>query len=88
MPPAENGVVFIGTPHDRQDHTRMKNESIHPAFLDTQSRTLLQRLRRWWRSRDADDRYLAGAADLADLERRMRVVERASGGPAFVTFNH
>jgi hypothetical protein len=28
------------------------------------------------------------AADLADLERRMRVLERADRGPIFVTFNH
>ena len=34
------------------------------------------------------DQYLAEASDLPDLERRMRVVERASGGPAFLTFNH
>ena len=52
----------------------------------------------WWISRTAGrraapqpleaERYLAGATDLPDLERRMRVLERASGGPAFVTFNH
>lgn len=36
----------------------------------------------------AGDRYLAEATDLADLERRMRVLERTTGGPAFVTFNH
>jgi hypothetical protein len=34
------------------------------------------------------EQYLAEATDLSDLERRMRVLERASGGPAFVTFNH
>jgi hypothetical protein len=38
--------------------------------------------------RDTDERYLAEAVDLADLERRMRVLERASAGPSFVTFNH
>jgi len=34
------------------------------------------------------EQYLAEASDLSDLERRMRVLERASAGPAFVTFNH
>ena len=33
------------------------------------------------------EQYLAEAADLPDLERRMRVVEQARG-PAFQTFNH
>jgi hypothetical protein len=37
---------------------------------------------------DSGERYLAAAADLADLERRMRALERSSGGPAFMTFNH
>jgi Protein of unknown function (DUF3563) len=36
----------------------------------------------------AVDQYLAEATDLCDLERRMRVLERTGGGPAFVTFNH
>lgn len=45
-------------------------------------------LRRWWRGESAEERYLAGATDLPDLERRMRVLERAHGGPVFVTFNH
>ena len=34
------------------------------------------------------ERYLREATDLPDLERRMRVLERAQGGPAIVTFNH
>jgi hypothetical protein len=34
------------------------------------------------------EQYLADATDLPDLERRMRVLERTSGGPAFLTFNH
>ena len=34
------------------------------------------------------EQYLAAAGDLSDLERRMRKLERAGGGPAFVTFNH
>jgi len=45
-------------------------------------------LRRWWRSGDPAERYLAEATTHAELERRMRILERASGGPAFVTFNH
>lgn len=49
---------------------------------------LVQRLRLWWRSRESDELYLAEAADLADLERRMRALERERGGPAFMTFNH
>jgi hypothetical protein len=49
---------------------------------------LLQRLRHWWRRGSAEEQYLAAATDTADLERRMRALERASGGPAFVTFNH
>ena len=48
----------------------------------------IQRSWRWWRSESADDQYLARATDLADLERRMRVLEHASGGPLFQTFNH
>jgi hypothetical protein len=51
-------------------------------------RRLSERLRRWLQSQDAAERYLAEATDHADLERRQRVLERASGGPAFVTFNH
>jgi hypothetical protein len=37
---------------------------------------------------DGIDEYLAAAADHADVERRLRWLERASRGPAFVTFNH
>lgn len=48
----------------------------------------IERLRRWWKSGDMDERYLAAASDLADLERRQRVLERASRGPAIETFNH
>lgn len=49
---------------------------------------ITQRLRCWLRSESAEERYLAAATDIADLERRARVLERLSGGPAFVTFNH
>jgi Protein of unknown function (DUF3563) len=47
-----------------------------------------QRVRRWWQGDDTAEEYLAAATDLADLERRLRILERASGGPVFVTFNH
>ena len=49
---------------------------------------MVQALRRWLRAQEPDERYLAAATDLADLERRMRVLERANRGPIFVTFNH
>jgi hypothetical protein len=52
------------------------------------SESVVQRLRRWWQFSDPSERYLAEATSHAELERRMRVLERASGGPAFVTFNH
>ena len=52
------------------------------------SESVIQRLGRWLRPQDASERYLAEAASHAELERRMRVLERGSGGPAFVTFNH
>ena len=52
----------------------------------------------WWLSKtrpgriiwpvNENERYLTEATDLPDLERRMRALERTSGGPAFVTFNH
>ena len=45
-------------------------------------------LRRWWQTQDTEEQYLASATDLAELERRIRVLERASGGPVLVTFNH
>lgn len=53
-----------------------------------QAHSIAQRIRHWWRHPDGTERYLAEAADLADLERRMRDLERASGGPVLVTFNH
>lgn len=49
-------------------------------------RRFLRRLKHW--AREPNERYLAEATDLADLERRMRSLERASGGPAFRTFIH
>ena len=49
---------------------------------------IVERLRHWWHAADSEQRYLEAATDLADLEHRMRLVERGSGGPVFVTFNH
>jgi hypothetical protein len=43
---------------------------------------------RWLRAADPHAVYLAAAADLADLERRLRLVERGGPAPLFVTFNH
>lgn len=50
--------------------------------------SMVQRLRHWLHHPDGTEPYLAAATDLADLERRMRELELASGGPAFLTFNH
>lgn len=47
-----------------------------------------RRFLRWWLDRDPAERYLEEATDHADLERRIRDLERRSSGPAFVTFNH
>ena len=52
------------------------------------SNIFLERLRRWWRPLDREEQYLAAATDPADLERRLRVLERGASGPLFVTFNH
>jgi hypothetical protein len=40
-------------------------------------------LMRWWHAQRPEQQYLAAARDPADLERRIRVLERASGGPTF-----
>jgi uncharacterized protein DUF3563 len=56
--------------------------------LASESRSILQRLRRLWRVPSAEERYLAAATDTADLERRARVLDRGSDGPVFATFNH
>ena len=55
---------------------------------DREPSTFAERLRRWLRPLDRDEQYLAAATDPADLERRLRVIERGHGGPQFVTFNH
>ena len=56
--------------------------------MNNHAETIVERLRHWWRSRETVDEYLAAATDHADIERRLRELERSSGGPAFVTFNH
>ncbi len=48
----------------------------------------MRRFRLSWQPRNPDEQYLSAATDAEDLERRMRILDRASGGPAFVTFNH
>lgn len=49
---------------------------------------IVERLQHWWHAADSEQSYLEAATDPADLERRMRLLERGSGGPVFVTFNH
>lgn len=48
---------------------------------------LLNSLRAWWRQQ-SDDPYLATAADNAELERRIRAIERDPGPAVPITFNH
>ena len=62
----------------------------YPAKIpEVERRGILRQLVDWWcQPLDADDVYLASAADLSDLERRMRIVERGSRTTFFVTFNH
>ena len=55
---------------------------------DREPSTFAERLWRWLRPLDRDEQYLAAATDPADLERRLRVIERGGGGAQFVTFNH
>ncbi len=45
-------------------------------------------VRRLWRPQDTAEQYLAAATDLADLERRIRALERERGASVVVTFNH
>ena len=54
---------------------------------DKKPSNIVERLHGWWRGKDPDEDYLAAATDLADLERRMRLLDRGNGGPVFVTFN-
>jgi uncharacterized protein DUF3563 len=66
----------------------MKNRQSSNISSEVESRDIVDTLRRWWRRQDEKERYLAAAADLVDLERRMRALDRQATGPAFVTFNH
>ena len=45
-------------------------------------------LLRWLRPVELEAEYLGAATDIADLERRLRVLETHAFGPRFVTFNH
>jgi hypothetical protein len=47
-----------------------------------------RRILRWWRKQDPVELYLGAATDHADLERRIRDLERRNSGSAFVTFDH
>ena len=42
----------------------------------------------WLEDPSPHEQYLASATDHADLERRMRLLERMGGESMFVTFNH
>jgi Protein of unknown function (DUF3563) len=55
---------------------------------DIEPVNFLKRVWRWLRPVDRDAAYLAAATDPADLERRLRAIERDRGNPFFVTFNH
>ena len=55
---------------------------------DREPDSFFRRVRRWWQPLDRDEAYLAAATDPADLERRLRAIERDRGNPFFVTFNH
>jgi hypothetical protein len=63
-------------------------ESLANTARASESGGIVAQLRTWWTGKGADDEYLAGATDLADLERRMRSLDRGNGGPVFETFNH
>lgn len=63
-------------------------ESSRSAAPEAGLERIMRRFRRWWRPRNPAEQYLSAATDLEDLERRMRILDRASAGPVFVTFNH
>ena len=58
------------------------------AHREPASVGIVAQLRGWWVGKDPDQEYLAASTDLADLERRMRLIDRGNGGPVFETFNH
>jgi hypothetical protein len=66
----------------------MKRPELSCSIRPEAQSGIVPRLRHWWRLRDGTQSYLKGATDLPDLERRQRVLERASGGPAFAIFNN
>jgi hypothetical protein len=75
--------------HARSDiQTQSRARKMLALMEPRDPRTFAERLRRWLWPLDRDERYLAAATDPADLERRLRVIERGNGGPQFVTFNH
>jgi hypothetical protein len=63
-------------------------KSTGSTSTEAEANSLIRRFLRRWRLRTMEEEYLSAATDLADLERRIRVLERASNGPTFVTFNH
>ena len=63
-------------------------ESSYRASPQVKPHGRVRRFLRFLRAPSAEERYLAAATDTADLERRARALERGTGGPAFVTFNH
>ena len=63
-------------------------ESVYSSSQGSEPNGVVEQLLAWCHRHDADEHYLAAATDHADLERRMRVLDRASCAPLFVTFNH
>ena len=82
----------VGSPHDQYlwDGTREMSDRELPgnAARESEPGGIVAQLRGWWIGRNPDEEYLAAATDLGDLERRMRLLDRGSGGPVFQTFNH
>jgi hypothetical protein len=58
-------------------------ESFSTGSRESEIDSFVDRLRGWWRLRTSEEHYLATATDVAELERRMRELERAKGGPVF-----
>jgi hypothetical protein len=58
------------------------------ASTELNMQRIIEHVCSWLQTQDPDEQYLADASDLADLERRVRLLECASRGPMFVTFNH
>ena len=66
----------------------MSDSDRSPARRAAAAIALARRLTRWMRAGDRAERYLAEATDHADLERRIRELERSDRGPALLTYNH